>query len=234
MSLSPFFFFSPWIKRLTRLVIYIRSLEQNPELTTTEKRKAKSYTKKFPLNASWADLINHCQTEHMKACEDMEKLISACGDEAEDATVLSFLFFVCLLHPPPPPSWFIYSHFYFILCGFLFLSFFFLLLVLCNVFERCKINLSTWLEVVKTVLSSVNAYIFSFVNIVISYHRVRCTVCLVALLRGTVYVYEAGLKEGVEWRKYTNSWSSLLWARLPPFLNWYVFSMDCDTPDTFL
>ncbi|KAF8812746.1 hypothetical protein BYT27DRAFT_7086727 [Phlegmacium glaucopus] len=31
-------------------------------------------TKKFPLNASWADLINHCQTEHSKACEDMEKL----------------------------------------------------------------------------------------------------------------------------------------------------------------
>ena len=58
--------------------LVIRSLEQNPELTTTEKRKAKSNTKKFPLNASWADLINHnhCQTEaeHVKACEDMEKL----------------------------------------------------------------------------------------------------------------------------------------------------------------
>ena len=49
-------------------------MEQNPELTMTEKLKAKSNTKKFPLNASWADLINHCQTEHAKACEDMEKL----------------------------------------------------------------------------------------------------------------------------------------------------------------
>jgi len=50
------------------------SLEQNPNSTTADRRKAKSNTKKFPLNASWADLINHCQTEHAKACEDMEKL----------------------------------------------------------------------------------------------------------------------------------------------------------------
>jgi hypothetical protein len=52
----------------------IRSLEQNPDATTAERRKAKANTKKFPLNVSWADLINHCQTEHTKACEDMEKL----------------------------------------------------------------------------------------------------------------------------------------------------------------
>jgi len=50
------------------------SLEQNANSTTAERRKAKADTKKFPLNASWADLINHCQTEHTKACEDMEKL----------------------------------------------------------------------------------------------------------------------------------------------------------------
>ena len=52
----------------------VRSLEQNSDTTTAERRKAKANTKKFPLNASWTDLISHCQTEHTKACEDMEKL----------------------------------------------------------------------------------------------------------------------------------------------------------------
>ena len=57
----------------------IRSLEQNGDPTTATgggggPRSWKGNTQKFPLNASWADLINHCQTEHTKACEDMEKL----------------------------------------------------------------------------------------------------------------------------------------------------------------
>ena len=53
---------------------FYRSLEQNVDATTAERRKSRTNTQKFPLNASWADLINHCQTEHTKACEDMEKL----------------------------------------------------------------------------------------------------------------------------------------------------------------
>ena len=72
MFVSGFFFFINRKKKRLRLVF--RSLEQNPEATTAERRKSKANTQKFPLNASWADLINHCQTEHTKACEDMEKL----------------------------------------------------------------------------------------------------------------------------------------------------------------
>ena len=61
------------------LLFLFRSLEQNGDPTTATgggggPRSWKGNTQKFPLNASWADLINHCQTEHTKACEDMEKL----------------------------------------------------------------------------------------------------------------------------------------------------------------
>lgn len=69
-----FFFFDQSKKEKLMTSLVFRSLEQNPEATTAERRKSKANTQKFPLNASWADLINHCQTEHTKACEDMEKL----------------------------------------------------------------------------------------------------------------------------------------------------------------
>ena len=61
--------------------LVFRSLEKNGDTNTStdpggggEQGKPKGVTQKFPLNASWADLINHCQTEHTKTCEDMEKL----------------------------------------------------------------------------------------------------------------------------------------------------------------
>jgi hypothetical protein len=28
----------------------------------------------FPTNASWATLIGHCESEHLGACEELEKL----------------------------------------------------------------------------------------------------------------------------------------------------------------
>ena len=102
----------------------------------------------------------------------------------------SFPFFCCccLFVTPPHHDLFILigfpnhlllivflGNFYFILCGFLFLCFCWFYVTFLNVVTI----LSTWLDFVKTVLSLVNAYIFSFVNIVISYHRVRYTVCTV-------------------------------------------------------
>jgi hypothetical protein len=55
------------------------STAQDPDSTTTTNvnpspTSTLTVPRKFPVKASWAELIGHCQEAHPRSCEELEKL----------------------------------------------------------------------------------------------------------------------------------------------------------------